>query len=276
MVNEIDRQGPKGRLMRDLRRLKKVQFFCNHRLRDTDGSPKRIYTVEGYEEGNARNTKFSLRRRAADGTETAQEITVERYYQNTYNIRLRFPGLPLVRTRKKGEFYPMELCYVAEAQRYPFKLNERQTADMIRFTVQRPAERVNQIRGNVAQLAWDKDPLLRDYGLQVNPNMFKTQARVLPTPQIQYGVGSQDAKFTPKDGRWDLRGKKFASWGPISAANNGGLKAWGVMVFGSPQRIPEAGVKAFFRELIKAITQHGGHVVHKVCFLISIGSTFTN
>ncbi|KAF8250164.1 Piwi-domain-containing protein [Wilcoxina mikolae CBS 423.85] len=263
LANEISKQGPKGRIMRDLRRLKKVQFFCTHRLRDQDGSPKRIYTIEGYEEGNARNTKFSLKRRQTDGSETTREISVEDYYRTTYNIRLRYPGLPLIRTRKKGESYPMELCFVQKDQRYPFKLNEKQTADMIRFTVQRPAERQNMIRGNVDQLAWDKDPVLRDYGLQVSKKMIETEARVLPTPQIQYGPGSQDAKFTPRDGRWDLRGKKFASWGPISAANNGGLKAWGVMVFGSPQRIPEAGVKAFFRELIKAITQHGGHVVHK-------------
>lgn len=266
LINRLAQQGlgPKGELMRGLRRLKKVQFFCTHRLRDQDGSPKRIYTIEGYEDKDAKGSKFELRRRKMDGTETTTAISVNDYYMQTYNIRLKYPGLPLVRTRKKGEFYPMELCIIQSAQRYPFKLNEKQTADMIKFCVQRPQERVNMIRGNVTELGWDKDPLLRDYGLTVDTNMFKTKARVMPTPAITYGPGSQDQKFTPRDGRWDLRGKKFCSWGPVAPGGQGGLKCWGVMVFGSPQRIPEAGVKAFFRELIKSITLHGGHVVAKV------------
>jgi eukaryotic translation initiation factor 2C len=269
MVNEIQKQlskGSKSNIMHQLNRLKKVQFYCMHRAQDQDGSPRKVYTIEGYESKSARDSKFERKRRTSDGSEAPpRSISVADYYYEAYNIRLRYPGLPPVRTKKKNELYPMELCYVVPAQRYPFKLDEKQTADMIKFTVQRPRDRLNMINGNVAKLAWDKDPLLRDYGLRVDTTMIKTDARVLPVPQIQYGQGSQDQKFAPKDGRWDLRGKKFASWGPISAANNGGLKCWGVMVFGSPRYIPEAGVKAFFREMIKSIGQHGGHVVQKVC-----------
>jgi eukaryotic translation initiation factor 2C len=266
MVNLISQQGPKGKIMRELRRLKKVQFYCTHRARDQFDETRKKYTIEGYEDKSARDLVFDIRRRTEDGGDCVfKTMSVAQYYKDTYNIHLKYPGLPLVRTRKKGEFYPMELCFVAPSQRYPFKLNDKQTADMIKFTVQRPKDRENMIKQNVIQLGWDKDPYLREYGLEVDKNMFKTQARVLPVPQIQYGPGSQDQKFTPKDGRWDLRGKKFASWGPISAANNGGLKCWGVMVFGSPRSIPEAGVKAFFREMIKAIGQHGGHVIQKVC-----------
>ena len=260
MSNLIASQGPKGAIMKLLRRLKTVRFFCKHRTRDMDEKTRRIYTIEGYEEKSARDYKFELRQK--DGAPAVQ-ISVQAYYEKNYNITLRYPGLPLVRTKKKGEFYPMELCLVAPSQRYPFKLNEKQTADMIKFTVQRPAERVNQIKNNVIALDWPKDTLLRDYGLRVDPNMLKTAARILPTPQIQYGAGSQDQKFAPRDGRWDLRGKRFADWGPIAAANGGGLKAWGVMVFGSPRYIPESGVKAFFRELIKAMNNHGGHVINK-------------
>ena len=263
---EVNRQGFRGKLMRELRRLKKVQFFCNHRPCDGPGLPKKIYSIEGFDEKNAKELVFGMKRRKMDGTEVLLEISVADYYLKQYNKRLDFPNLPLVKTRKKNEVFPMELCFIQSAQRYPFKLNERQTADMIKFCVQRPQERVNMIRGNVVRLAWDKDPILQKYGLQVSNQMLQTKARILPVPQIQYGVGSQEQKFAPQGGRWDLRGKKFSSWGPISAANGGGLKCWGLMVFGSPQRIPEASCKAFLRELIKSITGHGGHVVMKVYF----------
>lgn len=267
MAQMISKEGPKGKVMRMLRRLKRVQFFCKHRLSDTDGSPKKIYTIEGYEEKSAKDMTFEMKRRKVDGTETTESITVANYYLKIYNLRLKFPGLPLVRTRKKGECFPMELCFVQEAQRYPYKLNERQTSDMIKYCVQRPAERVNMIKNNVEKLAWHKDPILNDYGLRIDPNMFKTTARILPVPQIVYGSGSSEQRITPVGGRWDLRGKKFSSWGPIAPIQNGGLKAWGAMVFGSPGRMPEMIIKNFFRELIKSISGHGGHVVSKVIFL---------
>lgn len=262
LANALNQQGFKGPIMKALRRLKKVQFFCRHRKNDGE-STRKTYTIEGYEEKSAANYIFELNRRDADGNPSVQKISVQQYYATRYNIVLKHPGLPLVRTKKKGEFYPMELCFVASAQRYPFKLNEKQTADMIKFTVQRPTDRINSIKNNVMALDWGKDPVLRDYGLEVDPNMCKTQARILPAPQIQYGAGSQDAKFVPRDGRWDLRGKRFADWGPISSANGGGLKGWGVMIFGNPRYVPESSVRAFFRELIKSINTHGGHVVNK-------------
>lgn len=261
LVALIERSGVRS--IKDIRRLKKVQFFCNHRNSDKDPKARKTYTVEGFEEKSAKDTFFELRRTDDQGKESTSNISVADYYLKQYNIRLRFPGLPLVKTRKRNEFFPMELCYVVEAQRYPFKLNEKQTADMIKFTVQRPQDRLNQMKGNVALLDWKKDPLLNEYGLEISPEMFKTTARVLPTPTIEYGQGSQERTFKPQGGRWDLRGKKFFDWGPMKSTGGCGLKSWGVMVFDSPQRVPESVVKAFFRELIKSISVHGGQVVAK-------------
>jgi eukaryotic translation initiation factor 2C len=257
----IDRHGVKS--IKELRRLKKVQFFTKYRKSDSDRSSRKTFTVEGFEEKTAKNTFFDMRRRDDNGNEVIRNISVADYYLETYNIRLNYPGLPLVKTRKAGIFFPLELCYVVEAQRYPFKLNEKQTADMIKFTVQRPQDRLNQIKGNVGQLDWKKDPILREYGLEISPEMFKTTARILPVPTIEYGQGSQERTFRPVGGRWDLRGKKFFDWGPLQQKPGMGLKSWGVMVFESPQRLPEAVVKTFFRELIKSITVHGGQVVSK-------------
>lgn len=261
LVSYIERNG--ARRIRELRRLKKVQFFCTHRKQDSDGSPRKKYTVEGFEDKSAKETIFEISNYDDNGKETKSKISVANYYLKKYNIRLKFPGLPLVKTRKKGESFPMELCYVSEAQRYPFKLDEKQTADMIKFTVQRPHDRLNLIKTNVGLLDWKKDPVLNQYGLEISPDMCKTTARVLPTPTIEYGENSQERSFKPIGGRWDLRGKKFYDWGPMKQAPGAGLKAWGIMVFDSPQRCPEPVVKAFLRELIKIITGHGGQVLAK-------------
>lgn len=44
---------------------------------------------------------------------------------------------------------------------------------MIKFTVQRPNVRAEQIKQNVAQLAWGKDALLKEYGMEIDTNMIK-------------------------------------------------------------------------------------------------------
>ncbi|KAI5813842.1 Piwi domain-containing protein [Pyronema omphalodes] len=265
-ANAIKLQGPKGPIMKNLRRLKKVQFVCHHRSKDKDDKiPQKIYTIEGFEEKNALDTKFALKRKDKFGKEVIEEISVNDYYQRHYNIRLRHPMLPLVRTKKKGEFYPMELCFVLKAQRYPFKLDEAQSSDMIKFTVQRPVDRRNQITTNVTKLNWQKDPILNAYGMKIDEtSMLKTSARILPAPKLKFGNCNRPADlFQPQGGKWDLRGRKFAEWGPLFSTATGGLKSWGVMCFGSTHDMPKSVLDTFFRQLTTTITSHGGFVSAK-------------
>jgi eukaryotic translation initiation factor 2C len=256
LQNKINSEGVKGSAMRELRRIKKVQFFCKHRPRDHE-TVKKSYTIEGFAE-SAQNFTFECKRRKTDGTETKETISAAQYFLKTYNIRLKYPRLPLLKTKKKNEVFPMELCYIVEGQRYPFKLNERQTADMIKFTVQRPQQRADHIKQNVQQLDWAKDPILTEYGMKIDTNMLKAEARVLPVPKITYGPGSQEQVFAPRDGKWDLRGKKFAK-----TNQHNPLNSWGIMIFGSPRVCDEASVKNFIRVFITTYVQHGGVVVAK-------------
>lgn len=50
---------------------------------------------------------------------------------------------------------------------------------MIKFTVQRPGVRAEQIKANVAQLDWKKDPLLKEYGMEIDTNMIKVYSQCL-------------------------------------------------------------------------------------------------
>lgn len=102
----------RGNVARDLRRLKRVSFFCKHRARDNEVR-KKTYTIDGFE-SNAIEYKFELKRRNADGGVSTQSINAYDYFMKQYNLRLKYPHLPLIKTRKKGEVFPMELAYIVE------------------------------------------------------------------------------------------------------------------------------------------------------------------
>lgn len=95
---------------------------------------------------------------------------------------------------------------------------------MIKFAVSRPQERREAIEKGLTMLDWKNDPFLSNYGLKIDPNMIKTEARILNPPEVQYKGAIAKPGFS---GRWDLRGKTFLT-------NNGatGLVSWGVCVMG--------------------------------------------
>lgn len=157
--------------------------------------------------------------------EIEKNVSVEEYFRRRYNVYLEWPNFPLVEvTSKKRILYPMEVCFMNKGQKYPYKLDEKQTANMIKFAVSRPAERKKAIKTGLDMLDWTKDPYLRNYGLEIDPNMLTTEARVLDPPTVQYR-DEQMAK-PGYSGRWDLRGKKFLHENP------GKLTSWGVAVMG--------------------------------------------
>lgn len=93
---------------------------------------------------------------------------------------------------------------------------------MIKFAVSRPAQRQQAINNGLRMLDWENDPVLKRYGMKINPNMIQTNARILDPPEVLYAKG-QTAK-PMYSGRWDLRGKTFLK------GNDKPLKSWGVCV----------------------------------------------
>lgn len=112
LANRINTEGPKGAIMRDLRRIKRISFYCKHRQRDNEVQ-KKTYSIDGFEQ-NAKDYTFDLKRPNNEGGVTTTRITAFDYFLKQYNLRLRYPLLPLVKTKKKGEVFPMELAFVVE------------------------------------------------------------------------------------------------------------------------------------------------------------------
>jgi eukaryotic translation initiation factor 2C len=180
--------------------------------------------------------------------DTGKKQTVAQYFKTKYNVSLQFPNLPLVEMTKKDVMYPMEFLHLIENQRYPFKLDETQTANMIKFAVTRPEVRNAAINEGKGWLDWSADRICNQYGLKINPNMLRTKARLLPSPDVQFG-GSAAKPGTA--GRWDLRGKKFLSTNPQE------LVSWGVGVFGNADKPM---LEKFAKDFAQAYRQHGGKV----------------
>lgn len=169
-----------------------------------------------------------------------------------YNLRLEHPLLPLVESTKKDVVFPMELCFMPKGQRYPYKLNEDQTASMIKFAVERPAGRKESIEMGLKMLNWADDPMLHNYGLVIDREPIKTNARVLDPPTLLFGKG---VKVEPKySGKWDLRNKQFL------LPNNAPLVAWGVCIFSGRVSPAKPVVETFIKAFITAYKGHGGLV----------------
>ncbi|KAA6409085.1 MAG: eukaryotic translation initiation factor 2c [Lasallia pustulata] len=245
---------------KDLRKLKKIKVWAIHRA----GEREKVYTIKQFSEMTARSYKFKCFIKASNKEEV---ITIEEYFQRRYNRTLDFPGLPLVETMKKGVLLPMEVLVVAPAQRYPYKLNETQTSNMIRFAVTKPSERLTAIEKGLKMLDWENDPAFKHYGLKIQGSMLKTNARLLTNPQVEFG--SQNTVNPGVSGRWDLKGRRFLIPG---ASTDRPLRSWGVCRMNNGRdTVDLATAQKFIQALIAAYQAHGGFVENKKPVIIEGG-----
>jgi eukaryotic translation initiation factor 2C len=253
--NAIQPVQARGGVMREspaftaLKRLHKNEFRVQWRG-IPDSIARKTFKILRVSDKNSRQYKFDLKERETG--EIIPDVSVEEYFKRKYNLALQWPEFPVLETTKKGVVYPMECSIMLGGQRYPYKLTETQTSNMIKFAVSRPADRKESIRKGLDLLKWDTDPFLSNYGLKIDRNMLKTEARVLNPPTVLFG---KKVTVAPGfSGRWDLRGKQFLF------PNHAPLKSWGVCIIKGPRPTPLEAVQAFIRDFIKIYRGHGGIV----------------
>lgn len=211
------------------------------------------FIIKGMVVGLPREYMIDVKDRA---TGSSERMSVQKYFLKKYNVYLEYPDFPLIEMTKEGCVYPLEFLVVKGLQRYRFKLQEQQTAHMIKFTATRPPERLKHIREFKEKLGHDEDPWLSKYGMKIGGNMLKIKARLLPNPEIRFG---NDQRHNPGTaGRWDLRGKKFYK------PNAKPLQYWGVGFFGGKRTsINHDQTLRFLDQFMKIYAQHGGKVVNR-------------
>lgn len=249
-----DGKWKKSEEWKTLQKMARLSFTVKHRGKNDDN---KVYYIKGFtfssEPGGAhsKNTYFTLKNRKTNPP-TEEKISVFDYFRKTYNISIQYWDLPLVITSRDGMF-PMELCVISPTQRYNFKLSPEQTTEMIRFAATRPKERIASIEHGINMLKWEQDSYLNHFGIKIEKNMTQTQARLLPSPEIQFGGGQ---KLNPGTmGRWDLRGKKFF------ASNPEPLKSWGVCILDNA--CPESTARNFINTLVSVYAGHGGRIENR-------------
>jgi eukaryotic translation initiation factor 2C len=143
-------------------------------------------------------------------------MTVADYFAKVRQQRLQYPHLPclVVGKKDKQSFLPVEVVMVREKQKYIKKLDDKQTADMIKRTALPAAERkqktlemVNEAFGPQAQ-----DEYLKTYETAINTQMVKLTGRVIEPPCLQY---KSNQPTTPAGGEWKCERSVFTEGGRI-------------------------------------------------------------
>ncbi|RIA87406.1 Piwi domain-containing protein [Glomus cerebriforme] len=204
---------------------------------------KRKFKIERLTPTPASNTQFDR----GDGS----NIDVATYFYQQHNRRLNHAYLPCVIVRK-NVYLPMEVCDVIEGQRHIRKLDDRQTADMIKFTCQQPQQRANKIRQGLDILNYRNNEYLRQFGTRISTEMAVVNARVLPAPLLNYHPSSREASFRPNFGQWNLRDKKVATGATLGS--------WSILAFMNERELRDQTIQGFIRELVNTCQETGMNI----------------
>ncbi|KIP05634.1 hypothetical protein PHLGIDRAFT_91914 [Phlebiopsis gigantea 11061_1 CR5-6] len=166
-------------------------------------------TIKTVSKMTARQHKFD-----AEGLGT---VSVEEYFNKKYNIKLKYPNLPLVDVGgpQKANLLPAEVCEILPDQPFRSKLHEEHTAEMIKIACRPPNVNGNAIVGRgIQELGFaNPGPTIRAFNMSVGTEMAVVPGRILPSPNIRYGQG---APRVDERASWNLRDVKFAVGGRLT------------------------------------------------------------
>ncbi|CAG8663706.1 17322_t:CDS:10 [Rhizophagus irregularis] len=233
--------------------IKNLRINDNHRPEN-----KRKFKIEKLTQTSASDTMLDV--------DNSNKINVETYFQNKYR-RLLYPFLPCIIARKNIHL-PIEICDVIPEQRYMRKLDRDLSDKMTNFARQNPTIRANRIQTGLNILNYQNNEYLKQFGIEVSNNMAVVNARILPTPTIQYHQSSRESCVRPNCGSWNLRDKKVI--------NGAILSSWSVLAFLSYKDLPDQAIKLFVRELITTCQDTGMNISERdppICRANPIGDT---
>ena len=133
-------------------------------------------------------------------------ISVKQYFQQEYNISLKYPDLPLVRVNPKDKdiCFPMEVCLLRGEQAALKKLSEKQQSIMVTQTAMDPSRRNQMIMEMLNKRTNpNSKPVFKAFGLNVNDRMSEIEGRVLPGPQM-FGSGGRSVQA--QEGKYRSQG----------------------------------------------------------------------
>ncbi|CAB4409322.1 unnamed protein product [Rhizophagus irregularis] len=263
--------GPLIRMIAKILGLRSLNDLCKE-LSDKDRQKveKRIKNLKISDNHSPENKqKFKIRKLTqTSASHTMVDVDssmtdVKTFFQNKYNKHLLYPFLPCVVVRK-NEYLPIEVCDVIPGQRYMEK-DTNLANEMTNFVRQNPNIHADKIKAGLNILNYKENEYLKQFGMEISNDMAVVNARILPTPTIQYHQSSRENRIQPNGGSWNLRNKKVI--------NGATLGSWSVLVFSNSS---DQAIKLFVRELIITCQDTGMNITDReplICRENPIGNT---
>ncbi|RDD37817.1 Protein argonaute 1A, partial [Trichoplax sp. H2] len=187
------------RSLRDFQRKTMASELKNVKVTALHGDKKRKYRITDISNNKPNQIQFD---------HNGKRVSVTDYFKTTYGYTIRYPDLPCLKMNNKEIHLPMEVCEIVPGQYYKKKINERETASMVRFAAIPADQRRGKIDTFVNRTAqYSTDPVSKGFNIQVDPRMKKVDARVLSPVKISYRSG----EMLPRDGSWNLQNAQFIS-----------------------------------------------------------------
>lgn len=195
--------------------IKNVKVITNHR------SPKQrelSFKASGILQQPASSVMFEM---------DDQKMSVADYFAKTYGP-LRYPNLPVVIIKKKGMelFFPIEVLNIHAGQRYIKKLDEQQTASLIKFAAKPPIERFRIIQDKINKLPILKNANNDSFGVVFDSKYATCTGKLLQAPKILFANG---ATQEVRRGGWNLMN--------VSAFNPVKIKSCNIFFFREPRGV---------------------------------------
>ncbi|KAJ7043239.1 argonaute-like protein [Mycena alexandri] len=239
-VRHLTLDGSQGE--RDLR---KLQAHLKHRLIKTRTTGERTKTIHALVPGPIGRYKFEK-----DG----QSITIGRYFEDAYNIKLQHPETFGVRISGQNAPFPVivpaEFCKVLPGQLYKKRLPSDRMKDVIDFTAMAPAARMQTIQGvsHSGVLSpiqgYANSEYVTGAGMVVDVRPLELKARLLAHPKMDFN----NSELTPLNGSWNVVKRTFKT--PVE------MGLWAVVNFDS-QHIGQPAVDKIITDLLRCCREVG-------------------
>ncbi|CAF4557350.1 unnamed protein product, partial [Rotaria sp. Silwood2] len=213
----------------------------------------------------------------SDVASTLQEITVEKYFEQKYNIKLKYPDLPCIDARsgstKRANYLPMEVIKVVEWQRALKPLDTTQRARITNKSIIKPDQRYKEIMNIMDFRDFEKDPYLKQLNIHVDKRemlqikgihlleidfdyklslIICFSARILNPPEIRFrqGQGQNEIVESVNIGKWRIGRNRFHRAPEI--------KSWGLIYYGHhPNKQMNKTINDFANQLPELLRRKG-------------------
>ncbi|KAG0205476.1 Protein argonaute 10 [Mortierella sp. GBA30] len=238
-----------GLQARDIQSLQRHFKGCSFTVTHRGGDFKKRFKVSEISMQPA--DKITFDQEMNDGK--PKKVSIPQYYAAAYSLKLRYPNLPCIGVKAregKTMYFPVEVCNIVPGKRYMKKLDENQTAEMIKGTCLKPHLRAEKIQSSFPVLDFERNEYMKGFQMEVSKEMTVVPARILPAPDILYN-GNMTVK--PSFGSWQLNPSRKMVHGAT-------LSSWGVLAFEIEGRFPRPVINNFIRELTTTLAENGMNV----------------